>query len=252
MKETFIIRTEWMDSILELQPEEQAEIFRNLFHFHSGNENLINLNNLSVKLVWKLIAPNLQRNITAYDKRSLTSAENGRKGGRPSDKVPDNQETKPNSNNLNNLTQKPTLTKEPIESLSVSVSDSDSVSVSDSDNKENAPIGFSSFEEKPKTEIPEDFPFTGEYAKQAMIDYIKHRKQMKVKPYTKIGLEKAMKEWSTWGEAVFIEQVNQTIRNNWQGIFPPKSNTYGTNQTNNRQVTGRVEPAPAGTAPGKF
>ena len=82
-KETFIIRTEWMDSILELPDEDKATILKNLFYFHSENENLINLKNLSVKLVWKLIEPNLQRNINQYDKRCLTSIENGKKGGRP-------------------------------------------------------------------------------------------------------------------------------------------------------------------------
>jgi len=100
MKETFIIRTEWSEAILDLEPLDQATIFQNLFHFHAGNENLINLSNLSVKLVWKLLLPNLKHNINQYDKRRVTSAENGKKGGR-----------KPNLKKPN----------EPIESLSVTV-----------------------------------------------------------------------------------------------------------------------------------
>lgn len=123
MKETFIMRTEWKESILELSTEEQATIFQNLFHYHSGNENLINLNNLSVKLVWRLIEPNLKRNIESYDKRKTTSAENGKLGGRPHKNEEITTNTKPN-----NLISKPKITKEPNESLSVSVSDSVSVS----------------------------------------------------------------------------------------------------------------------------
>jgi|688.fasta_scaffold159290_1 hypothetical protein len=247
MKETFIIRTEWMDSILELDPLDQAQVFRNLFHFHAGEENLINLNNLSVKLVWKLIEPNLKRNIVSYDKRSLTSADNGRRGGRPKSTFADNQE----DNNLNNLTQKPIETKEPIESLSVSVSDSDSVSVSDSELKNQATVVAT----EKKIDIPSDFPFQSEYAKQAMRDYISHRRQLKVKPYTKIGLERAMKEWEQWGEAVFIEAVNNTISKNYQGIFHPKDNSN--NNKNGytytpQKITGRVEPAPHGTPFGKL
>jgi hypothetical protein len=83
MKETFIIRTEWWDAISELNLNDQALIFRLLFEYHLGKP-INNLNNLSVKLVWKLIEPNLQRNVEYYDKRRFTSIENGKKGGRPS------------------------------------------------------------------------------------------------------------------------------------------------------------------------
>lgn len=109
-------------------------------------------------------------------------------------------------------------------------------------------------EKKPAIEIPEGFPFETEYAKQAMRDYIQHRRQLKVKPYTKIGLERAMKEWQLWGEASFIEQVNETIRNNWQGIFPPKhiSNNGQQRTQTTQRPTGRVEPSTAGTPFGKL
>lgn len=113
-KETFILRTEWYDSIQELDDKCKAELLDNLFLFHLNEETKINLNNLSVKLVWKLIEPNLRRNIDSYDKRKSTSSENGKKGGRP----PKNQTLIKYSENLNNL-------KKPNESLSVSVSVSD-------------------------------------------------------------------------------------------------------------------------------
>lgn len=116
-KETFILRTEWYESIQELDEKSKAELLDNLFLFHLNEETKINLNNLMVKLVWKLIEPNLRRNIESYDKRKSTSSENGKKGGRP----PKYQQVTENKKNLNNLNK-------PNESLSVSVS------VSDSDN----------------------------------------------------------------------------------------------------------------------
>ena len=120
MKDTFIIRTEWFDAIMELKPLEQAEIFQNLYYFHSDKKDKINLNNLSVKLVWKLIEPNLIRNIDNWDKRSVTSKENGSLGGRPlKNKHLEEQ---------NNLTHNLNKPKKPIETLNVSVSVSDSVS----------------------------------------------------------------------------------------------------------------------------
>src|SRR3990172_4569425 len=88
MKDTFILRTEWWDAISELNSEEQAEIIRLLFLYHleEPNFNLNNLINLSVKLVWKMIEPNLKRNIDAYDKRCEQSKKNGKLGGRPKTK----------------------------------------------------------------------------------------------------------------------------------------------------------------------
>lgn len=108
-KETFIVRTEWMDAILDLSPSNQATIFCNLFYYHADKDNLINLKNPQVKVLWKIIEPSLRRNISRYDKRIETSKENGKMGGRPP------KPKKPNSkpNNLNNPD-------------SVSVSDSDS------------------------------------------------------------------------------------------------------------------------------
>lgn len=110
-------------------------------------------------------------------------------------------------------------------------------------------------EKKPVSLIPENFPFKSEYAIRAMNEYITHRKQLRLKPYTKIGLDKAMKEWETWGEAVFIQSVDITISKNYQGLFHPKDNYNNGNQRPQKPggtLTGRVEPAPHGTDPGKF
>lgn len=98
MKETFIVRTEWQDAIFELDQSDRATIFENLFHFHAGNKNLINLNNLSVKLVWKIIEPTLQRTWDKYDRRVETSVENGRRGGRPrKNEKPNKPKKEPNN-----------------------------------------------------------------------------------------------------------------------------------------------------------
>ncbi|MBK8828866.1 MAG: hypothetical protein IPO26_19930 [Saprospiraceae bacterium] len=41
-KETFIIRTEWYEAISELEPSDQATIFRNLFLYHlSGTNDMV-------------------------------------------------------------------------------------------------------------------------------------------------------------------------------------------------------------------
>lgn len=130
MKETFIIRTEWFDSIGLISPLEQAEIFRNLFLYHLGEE--LTFSTLNVKLIFSLILPNLARNITEYDKRRDTSAENGKLGGRPS-----KGEKKPNKPN--------SITYKPNETLSVLVTDTviDTVSVIKEKNIKKEILNFS-------------------------------------------------------------------------------------------------------------
>lgn len=110
-------------------------------------------------------------------------------------------------------------------------------------------------EKNPIALIPENFPFKSEYAIRAMTDYITHRRQLRLKPYTKIGLDKAMKEWESWGEATFIQSVDQSIQKNYQGLFHPKDNYNNGKQGHQKPsgtITGRVEPSPHGTDPGKF
>jgi hypothetical protein len=218
-------------------------------------------------LVWKLIEQNLKRNIDAYDKRSETSAANGRKGGRKKvgySETPtasdDSEKKEPNTN----LNQEPNKPIEPIESLSVF----DSVSVSDIDikEKENSFLNLEnqssqnsqilkkekSSEKKENVDWMGIFPFKSDEARKAVNDYSEHRKQLKVKKYTEIGWKQACKEWESWGEAVFIEAVYKAIANNWQGIFHPVKQLHNNSNGQNQRTNGRIEPAPHGAEFGKF
>lgn len=129
-KETFILRTEWYDAISDLKEKDQATMLRNLFEYHLENYNSIILNSPALKLAWKFIEPNLKRNITTYDARKNTSAENGKLGGRPKK---DNVNSENNLKNLKNNLSEP---NNPIVSVSVSVPDS--VPVPDSSFKKEA------------------------------------------------------------------------------------------------------------------
>jgi len=95
MKETFIIRTEWAASILELDPTDQATILRNLFAYHSGED--VTLDTFGVRIVWKLIEPTLTRNMDTYDRKVQTNRENGKLGGRPATKTKEETQINPNN-----------------------------------------------------------------------------------------------------------------------------------------------------------
>lgn len=80
-KASFIIYKSWEDAFSMLSNEEQAQMMRNLFLWHRNEEPV--LNTPSLKLVWSLIEFNLIQNAENYDKRSETSARNGKLGGAP-------------------------------------------------------------------------------------------------------------------------------------------------------------------------
>ena len=207
MKDTFIIRTEWADAIFDLDASEQAQLFRNLFHFHSDEQNLINLDNLNVKLVWKIILPNLYRNIDSYDKRKVTSSQNGQLGGRPRKSI-DIQEEKPK----NNLTEKPNNLTKPNESLSVI----DSVSVIDSDNEvkgaaPETPRKISNAE-KAWQQIPHEFTNALAYA---WVDLCNMRKWKKK---SESAIVASFKQISVYPEAFAIELIQRAIAGDYQGL----------------------------------
>ena len=110
-KDTFILRSDWYESI-KMLPQDQKGVLLDLFFLHhlsdeenNLTENLIenlkkpngNLNNLLVIGFWNLIKPQLQAASDKYSKKLETSKQNGKLGGRPA------KEKKPNQNLTENL-----------------------------------------------------------------------------------------------------------------------------------------------------
>ena len=79
-KETFILRTEWYDAIKELSEQDKAKLTDCLFRFHLGLFDISEINSVPLKIIWKMIEPNLLRNIEMYDRRKETSSINGKLG----------------------------------------------------------------------------------------------------------------------------------------------------------------------------
>jgi hypothetical protein len=163
VKDTFIIRSEWYDSISKLTANEQATIFKNLFEYHLGRPQNVDLSTLSLQLVWGLIEPNLKRNIENYDRRCETSAENGKLGGRPpKDGKPKKPISKPNY---------------PIETLNDS--DSDTVSDTDNENEISFEVFWDAYDKKvgEKRKLEKKWNSLSKEDRRAAIAYIPAYKQ---------------------------------------------------------------------------
>lgn len=99
-KKSFIVFQSWEEPFNMLTTNEKAQFITNLFLFHRGEDVIID--SPMLEMFWKSIEYNLKRNVDEYDLRSVTSAENGARGGAP--KGNQNAKKQPN-NNLNQPNQ---------------------------------------------------------------------------------------------------------------------------------------------------
>lgn len=67
-------------------------------------------------------------------------------------------------------------------------------------------------------------PFSSRRFTEAMVEFQEHRRAMK-KPLKQVGLARLYKDLAEWGEDAAIEALHASVRNGWQGVFPPKNGT---------------------------
>ena len=91
-KKAFLMYYEYEEQLEDLTDEQLGQLVRIIFKYEKTGEEPQNLGFL-MKMAFSFIKGNLNRDREKYDKRSETSAINGKKGGRPSTKKPN---SKPN------------------------------------------------------------------------------------------------------------------------------------------------------------
>lgn len=91
-KKAFLMYYDYEEQLEDLTDEELGKLVRIIFKYEKTGEEPQNLGFL-LKMAFSFIKGNLNRDRQKYDRRSETSAINGKKGGRPSTKKPN---SKPN------------------------------------------------------------------------------------------------------------------------------------------------------------
>jgi hypothetical protein len=78
-------------------------------------------------------------------------------------------------------------------------------------------------EPKPSQSLP-PFPpeLDSDECKQAVSDWIEHRKQLR-EPATAKALEKLLKAWAKEGASAFVAAIEHSISSGWKGVFASKS-----------------------------
>lgn len=82
MKQSFVIYYSYREILEDLSDEELGRLFRTIFDYEIDGK-IPNFESPLMKMAFKLIKVNLDRDKDSYDRRCETSAENGKLGGRP-------------------------------------------------------------------------------------------------------------------------------------------------------------------------
>lgn len=67
--------------------------------------------------------------------------------------------------------------------------------------------------------------------REAWEQKLEHRRQRKDKPWTEITVKQKLKTFNGWGSAVAIAALQQSVENNWAGVFYPKGQIEPVMQT---------------------
>ena len=82
-KKGFVIYNDWETRLNKVPAENQARFLRNLFKYHSGRKDELELDDIIDVLLWEGVVLPLQMNIEKWENKSEKSRENGKLGGRP-------------------------------------------------------------------------------------------------------------------------------------------------------------------------
>ena len=215
MKKSFLLYCDLKHTIDKLPDETAGKLLKLILDYANGDFN--EPTDLLLQVVFEPIKQSLIRDLEKYDAKVIRNRENGSKGGRPS------KEDNP---------QKPTgLNNNPLKAKKAdSDSDNDSDSVSDSGNEieivkvknNKEPKSISDFV---KLMESEKYLGTDELLNKTFINYIEMRINMKKIP-TKNAVElltKKLKELSIAKTDIAVKILENSIQNNWVGIFELKT-----------------------------
>lgn len=83
MKETFLLKYDWESVFDDLNDKQAGVLIKLLFDYNKRGEKPDYVSDLEIKMAFKIMSLDCDRFSASYDKRCVTSCENGRSGGAP-------------------------------------------------------------------------------------------------------------------------------------------------------------------------
>lgn len=222
-KKSFILYTDIIHTVKKLPKEKAGELFVHLLEYVNDLNPVTD--DLVIELAFEPIKQSLKRDLKKYE----NIREQKRLAGLAS--------AEKRKQNKQVLTPVESVEQTPTEST---VSVSDSVSVSVIDNKENIiqeEILVSPRVETKKNKTTDfDFSFVNENFKEVFLDWLNYKKAKGQKYKSQQSLEicyKNLLKISNNNPELAKECIENSIANNYSGIFPVKNKLNGTDGKNN-------------------
>lgn len=220
----FIFYKSFYEAIKKVPKEYQAEVYNAIFEYAFTGLEVEGLSNVA-QAMFILIKPN----IDSFLKKHNASVENGKKGGRP-----------PKNKNLKKTQQKPkenpNKTQEKPKQNLVKTYDKEEDKEKDKEEDIDKEKDKEKINKKEKKSPSADLEkiirdnFSDNEVIDCVKEFIKMRKAIK-KPLTQRGLELMIKKLYGFTTNIDeqIEILNNSIMNNWQGIYPLKKDIRNSN-----------------------
>ena len=185
-REGFIFYRSFYESIKELEPQDQVEIYNAIFEYQFENKE-IELSKVA-KSIFTLIVPQLKANNTKY--------ENGCKGGRPKNNL-DKTETKPK----NNLDKSEAKRKE-------KEKEKDNDKDKDNDKVKNNIVYKKQYYEK-------------EELNNLFLEFLELRKKKKA-VNSERAINMLIKKLSNYDDDIKKQMIERSILNSWKDVYEIK------------------------------
>lgn len=213
MKKSFLLYCDLKHTIDKLPDDTAGKLMKLILDYANGEFN--EPDDLLLQVVFEPIKQSLIRDLEKYDAKVVRNRVNGSKGGRPSK---DDNPTKPTG-----LIDNPHKAKK-ADSDSDSVSDSVSDNDKDKNKKGKEPKSISDF-----VKLIDDKKYFGNdpVLKTTFADYIEMRIKMKKTPTIKSLdlLAEKLRKISNGNKVTAKAILENSIENNWVGIFELRTNT---------------------------
>lgn len=207
-KNTFVLRNEYLDIFMDLSEKQAGILIKAVFLYAVKGEIFAGLTDEALKMAFKFVKKDIDYDSSKYLKSCYQNALNGKKGGAP----------KGNSN----AQKQPKQPKQPTACFTT-------------ENKRNNPIDSDSDVDSDKTTITplpplkgkESLDFVSDEFKPIFQKWLDYKKEKKQTYKGKLSLQQCYKqllELSNNNVAIAEKVVNQSIANNWAGLFDLREN----------------------------
>lgn len=224
-KNNFLLYKDFESTLDLLNDEQSGKLFKALYRYVNGRNEPDFENDGMLKVAFNILKTQLERDLLKYNERVKRNKENGKKGGRPSNKGKETHTDNTKPKKPTGLNENPTKAKK-ADSDSVSERDSDSDSLNDREKKDK----YNSLTLK---------HFDDDEVNDLFIEFLKMRKQLKA-----INSERAVNtlinKLKPLNRNNQIECINNSIMNSWKGLFPKKDKEQDKDLDKERDIEGNV------------